>query len=415
VDIPLSQYSVDVWGWVDPQTQIEYALVGNNATGVHFVDISDPSNPVIVSTIDTIPKFDIKTRGNYMYTVDGNYDFAGIDGAITDISDPLNPVVVGSFRAGHNVFIDDLGYMYVTFPGLEIFDLNPDPTNPALAWSKVSTQGHDITVEGNRLYDFHGYDGTFIYDVTNPASPVLLGSITDPTIIFHHSGWCSAGGDYVFINDEFSVHPAPDITVWDISNPASPFRVSIIHDPTATVHNTFRIGDYLYMAYYTAGFKVYDISDPLFPFQAGAYDTSTLTGEYIFDGAWGCYPFTPSEHIFINDRKGGFFVFSFDETLVAVNSNVPLPFVLHQNHPNPFNPSTTIRYELSTSAPVTLDVLDVTGRLVTTLVREVQPPGLHHAVWDGTASGGQRASSGVYFYRLRIPGFSKSAKMTLVE
>jgi choice-of-anchor B domain-containing protein len=416
VDIPLSQYSVDVWGWVDPQTQIEYALVGNNASGVHIVDVSDPYTPTIVATIDTIPKFDLKAQGHYMYTVDGNYDFAGIDGAITDISDPLNPVVVGGFRAGHNVFIDDLGYMYVTFPGLEIFDLNPDPTDPALVWSKITTQGHDVTVEGDRMYDFHGYDGTFIYDVTDRADPVLLGAITDPTIIFHHSGWCSADGDHLFINDEFAVHPAPDVTVWDISNPASPVRVSMIHDPTASVHNSYRIGNYLFMAYYTAGFKVYDISDPLFPFQAGAYDTSTLTGEYIFDGAWGCYPFAPSEHIYINDRKGGFFVFSFDETLVAVDADIaPEPFVLHQNHPNPFNPATTIRYQLSTSAPVTLDVLDVSGRRVATLVDEVQPAGFHDAVWDGTTSQGQRAASGVYFYRLRIPGFSRSAKMTLVE
>jgi len=192
-------------------------------------------------------------------------------------------------------------------------------------------------------------------------------------------------------------------------------RVSIIHAPTATVHNTYRIGDYLYMAYYTAGFKVYDISDPLFPFQAGAYDTSTLTGEYIFEGAWGCYPFGASGHIFINDRKGGFFVFTFDETLVAANSFVPQPFVLHSNHPNPFNPSTTIRYELSAGAPVKLEVMDVTGRLVATLVDEVQQAGPHSVLWDGTGPGGRRASSGVYFYRLRIPGYSRSAKMTLVE
>ena len=415
VDIPLSQYSTDVWGWVDPQTQTEYALVGNNATGVHVVDVSDPAFPAIVATIDTIPKFDIKTRGHYMYTVDGNYYFTGVDGAITDISDPLNPVVVGSFRAGHNVFIDDFGYMYVTFPGLEIFDLNPDPTAPVLVWSKITTQGHDITVEGDRLYDFHGYDGTFVYDVTNRASPVLLGAITDPTIIFHHSGWVSADGDYLFINDEFSIDPAPDVTVWDISTPASPVRVAVIGDATASVHNSYRVGDYLFMSYYTAGFKVYDISDPAFPFLAGEYDTSTLTGEYIFDGAWGCYPFTPSGNVFINDRKGGFFLFAFDETLVSARSSVAQPFLLHQNHPNPFNPSTTIRYDLTATTRVTLDVLDVTGRLVATLVDGVQSPGPHQAVWDGLGFGGRRVSSGVYFYRLRTPEFSQSAKMTLVE
>jgi hypothetical protein len=375
IDVPMSQYSTDVWGWVDPQSQKEYALVGNNSTGVHIIDVSDPSLPVIVTTIDTIPKFDIKTWGHYMYTVDGNYDFEGVDGAITDISDPLNPVVVGSFRAGHNVFIDDLGYMFVTFPGLEIFDLKHDPTNPISVWSGV----------------------------------------VDPTIIFHHSGWVSADGDYLFINDEFAVDPAPDVTVWDISTPSDPVRVAVIGDASASVHNSYRVGDHLFMSYYTAGFKVYDISDPAFPVIAGQYDTSALTGEYIFDGAWGCYPFTPSGHVFINDRKGGFFLFSFDETLVAAQANSAIPFVLHQNHPNPFNPSTTIRYDLSSTVRVTLDVLDVTGRLVANLVDEVQPAGPHHVVWDGVASGGRRVASGIYFYRLRTPEFTQSIKMTLVE
>jgi len=414
-DIPSSQYSTDVWGWVDPLTQKEYALVGNNATGVHFVDVSDPENPFIAVSIDTVPRFDIKTRGSHMYTVDGNYSFAGADGAITDISDPFNPVVVGSFRAGHNVFIDDLGYMYVTFPGLEIFDLNPDPASPQLVWTKTSTEGHDVTVEGDRMYDFHGHDGTFIYDITDRSNPVLLGGITDPTIIFHHSGWTSADGDYLFINDEFAVSPAPDFTVWDISVPSSPVRVGMVGDPTATVHNSYRIGDYLYMSYYTAGFKVYDISDPAFPFLAGEYDTSPLTGEYDFRGAWGCYPFSPTEHIYINDRTGGFFIFSFDETLVAVAPGVPAPFELRGNYPNPFNPATTIRYNLSARSQVTLDVVDVTGRTIRTLVDDWQPAGPHSVVWDGMGGSGERVSSGVYFCRLRTPGFSRSAKMVLVE
>jgi choice-of-anchor B domain-containing protein len=399
---------------VDPSTDTEYALLGSNSFGLHIIDVSTPGAPTIVATVDTVPRFDMKTFEHYVYTVDGNYGFTGSDGVILDIADPAHPVVVGNIRPGHNIFVDDLGYMYVTFPGLEIFDLNPDPTDPQLVWTKTSTEGHDVYVEGDRLYDFHGHDGTFIYDVTSRASPVLLGSIPDTTIIFHHSGWTSQDGDFLFITDEFSVHPSPDIIVWDISNPATPIRVAEIADSTSTAHNAYRIDDHLYVSYYTAGFKVFDIADPTDPKLADEYDTTPLTGEYDFRGAWGCYPFAPSGNIYVSDRPEGFFVFSFDPVsgvqLVGASSVVSM-----RNYPNPFNPSTTISYELTTSGQVTLVVFDVGGRRIRTLVNETQQAGRHVAAWDGTDSDGGRIASGVYLCRLETPSRTETLKVTLIE
>ncbi|UCG52800.1 MAG: hypothetical protein JSW58_04400 [Candidatus Latescibacterota bacterium] len=74
LEIPNSTYNTDVWGWVDPITLKEYALVGNNATGLHIVDVSHPTDPTIVSSIGVIPSFDIKTWQNYVCTVDGNHN-----------------------------------------------------------------------------------------------------------------------------------------------------------------------------------------------------------------------------------------------------------------------------------------------------------------------------------------------------
>jgi hypothetical protein len=414
LDMPAAAYDTDVWGWVDPVTQIEYALVGNNATGLQIVDVSNPAHPFIVSTV-AVPSFDIKTYGNYVYTVDGNYGFVGMDGCITDITDPENPVFIGNIRAGHNLFVDHLGYLYLTFPGLQIYDLNPDPENPVLVWEKLSTEGHDVTVIGDRLYDYHGYDGTFIYDIADRSNPVLLGSITDPSISFHHSGWTSADESFLFINDEMAVHPNPDIIVFDISKPNRPKRAAEIADSTATAHNSYRIGDYLYVSYYTAGFRVYNISDPRNPVLADEYDTTPLVGEGVFKGAWGCYPFSPSGWIFINDRPDGFFIFAFNGGASGIGAPEAANIGHFHNFPNPFNPATTVSYDLKRGGRVRLDVFSVTGRKIRALADRVEPAGTHRVDWDGRDDGGARVSSGVYFCRLTAGSENASVKMVLTE
>jgi len=88
---------------------------------------------------------------------------------------------------------------------------------------------------------------------------------------------------------------------------------------------------------------------------------------------------------------------------------------LFQNVPNPFNPSTTIRFELAVPADVTLIVYDVAGRVVKRLVDGRTGAGVHDAVWDGTNAAGQRVSSGVYFYRLTTDRFSKTRKMVMLK
>jgi len=78
-------------------------------------------------------------------------------------------------------------------------------------------------------------------------------------------------------------------------------------------------------------------------------------------------------------------------------ANVPKTFQLFQNHPNPFNPSTTIQYDLSNSGEVSLSVYDVLGRQITTLVNERQSAGSYNINWDAG-----NLSSGIYFYRLNV-------------
>lgn len=96
---------------------------------------------------------------------------------------------------------------------------------------------------------------------------------------------------------------------------------------------------------------------------------------------------------------------------------VPLPteYRLCPNYPNPFNPCTTIRYELPRTVAVKLVVYDVMGRLVRTLVEGQQEPGYHTAVWDGRNQWGQQVGSGVYYLHLEAGPFRAVGKMALVR
>ncbi|MCP4573724.1 MAG: T9SS type A sorting domain-containing protein [bacterium] len=88
---------------------------------------------------------------------------------------------------------------------------------------------------------------------------------------------------------------------------------------------------------------------------------------------------------------------------------------LDQNHPNPFNPHTTIRFDLPAESFVELTVYSVAGRRIATLVSGLREQGPHSEVWNGREDGGRLVASGTYFYRLSTAGYSETKRMTLVK
>ena len=95
--------------------------------------------------------------------------------------------------------------------------------------------------------------------------------------------------------------------------------------------------------------------------------------------------------------------------------NIPTQAALHQNYPNPFNPSTIIRYDVADPGQVDLRVYDVSGALVKVLVSRYRETGRYEVGWDADNNRGEPISSGIYFYRLTAPGYSKTRKMVLVR
>jgi len=88
---------------------------------------------------------------------------------------------------------------------------------------------------------------------------------------------------------------------------------------------------------------------------------------------------------------------------------------LGQNHPNPFNPFTTIPFSIPSRAPVRVAVYDAAGRLVAALLNETLEVGSHSVTWQGTNLRGDRVASGIYFYKLSVDGQSLTRKMTLLK
>jgi hypothetical protein len=96
-------------------------------------------------------------------------------------------------------------------------------------------------------------------------------------------------------------------------------------------------------------------------------------------------------------------------------SVLPQRFTLHQNYPNPFNVVTQIIYELPKESHVKIEILNVMGQKVITLIDRFEVAGVHRVEWNGTSQSGEEVASGIYFYRLETEGFVATKKMTVLK
>jgi hypothetical protein len=108
--------------------------------------------------------------------------------------------------------------------------------------------------------------------------------------------------------------------------------------------------------------------------------------------------------------------FEFPYVVENMEDNAPELFTsLNSNYPNPFNPSTTISFDLARSGKARLSVFNVKGQLVKELVDGDLAPGTHRITWNGLDAGGRGVSSGVYFYRLEAGDYVSTRKMLMIK
>jgi choice-of-anchor B domain-containing protein len=322
------QYN-DIWGYVDCQGN-EYAIIGS-ARFVHFMNITDPANPVEVArfsgTSNSIWR-DFKVYRDRAYAVADQ----GSDGMmIFDLSGLPDTIVktnqtTAFFSRTHNIYIDEQhGRLYTAGAntrsnGVIVLDLTQDPDNPSLLASTALPGGyiHDIHVVDNIGYCSHGNSGLYVYDLSSPATPVTLGSLTSyPESGYNHSSWLHEDGNFLVFADEThgrslklaDVSDLTDITV------VSLFKSALLAPEVTNsiAHNPFIRDNYAIIAYYHEGVQIFDISNPEEVVNVGWYDTYPSNTNYSgYDGVWGVYPYLPSGLILASDTENGLFILSAD-------------------------------------------------------------------------------------------------------
>jgi len=142
-----------------------------------------------------------------------------------------------------------------------------------------------------------------------------------------------------------------------------------------------------------------DVSDPTFPANMDAVMPEEGTVFRIISSK----PNNPGDILQVHGTVG------------IAGQPVPEVFDLSQNYPNPFNPVTHIQFSLANKVKVKLEVFNVLGQRVKTLVDSDMAPGKHEVTWDGRNDAGARVGSGIYFYRLKAGDYVNSRKMILIK
>ncbi|WP_296381925.1 choice-of-anchor B family protein [Winogradskyella sp.] len=330
----------DSWGWTDPETGKEYALIGTT-TSAAFVDVSAPSNPIFLGRLPTATENslwrDIKTYNNHAFIVSEAPGHGMQVFDLTRLRNVTNPpetftadaTYIG-FGKAHNIVInEDSGFAYAvgtdTFSGGPHFINIQNPTNPVAAGGYsddayshdaqvVTYNGPDTDHTGKEILIGSNENEVVIVDVTDKALPTQISTINYSNIGYTHQGWFTEDMEYFLLGDEvdeinFGVNSRTlvfDFT--DLDNPI--FHMEYLGPTGAIDHNGYIIGNTFYVANYTAGLRAVDITNIASGtmVESGSFDTYIPDNSTSFHGAWNIYPFFASGNIIVSDIEGGMLI-----------------------------------------------------------------------------------------------------------
>ena len=339
----------DIWGWTDPQTGKEYALVGMS-NGTSFVDISNSENPVYLGRLPTQTSNstwrDIKVYQDHAFIVSeaSGHGMQVFDlTQLRNVSSPTtfsNTAYYSGFGNAHNIFInEDTGYAYAIGTstcgpgGLHIVDIStPSIPSKSACVSDPNTgrngtgyshdvqcviyNGPDTAYVGKEICFGSNETNVWIADLSTKSDDssggktIGLGSYDN---YYTHQGWLTEDHKYFIVNDELdennNAYNNTRTLIWNVEDLSNPVVETTYFGPTPSIdHNNYIIGDKVYMSHYTSGLRVLDISNISSPTETAFFDVYPANNNTSFDGTWSNYPYYPSGVIAVTGIDEGLFV-----------------------------------------------------------------------------------------------------------
>ncbi|GAB4565827.1 MAG: hypothetical protein Tsb0020_17000 [Haliangiales bacterium] len=357
----------DIWGWTDPVTGNEIAIVGLT-NGTSFVDVTDPVNPVFLGKLNShgggnSSWRDMKVYNDHAFIVADAQSGHGLQvfdlRQLRNISNPPATLTEtahnGTFGSAHNIAInEDTGYAYVVGSsqcsgGLYMIDIS-SPANPVVAgcFSQdgythdaqcVLYNGPDPSYANREICVGYNEDTVTIVDVTNKSNPVQISRTGYSGQRYTHQGWfLDDNHEILIMNDELDESNNGVNTtsyIFDVSDLDNPVQLGNYVGPTGAIdHNLYTLenpgtatGALIVEANYRAGIRILtttDIENGNLE-QGGFFDVIPSSDSPQFTGTWSSYVYFASGNIVASDIGNGLFVLAPDWDAIAAGPAPPPP------------------------------------------------------------------------------------------
>jgi len=341
----------DIWGWTDPQTQKEYAIVATS-TGTSFVDISTPTQPCVLGFLKTQTSAsswrDVKVYKDHAFIVSEAsnhgmqiYDLRQLRGLTCGaIRQFTNTAFYNNIGNTHNIAInEETGFAYAVGcrqknhcnAGLHIVDIR-DPVNPKFAGcfgqdgyvhdtQCVIYDGPDTRYTGNEICFCYNEDSLTIVDVTNKNNMEMISRTEYQGYQYTHQGWLLPNSAFLLMDDELDEITGPNrhtrTMLWDVRNLENPsISNSFYSTETVVDHNLYTRDNRAYLSNYCAGLRIYDTTRAFnggLMTEVGYFDVAPDCDTTNFLGSWSSYVYFPSRTIVVNSIERGLFVLKFND------------------------------------------------------------------------------------------------------
>lgn len=330
----------DIWGWTDPLTGKEYALMGRT-NGTSFVDISDPENPVYLGNLPphggSSTWRGIKVYANYAFIVSeaGGHGMQVFD--LTQLrSVPTPPVTFSEtvhysgFSSAHTIAINETtGFAYACGSntcsgGLHMVNIQ-NPLSPVFAGCVSSDgythetqcviyQGPDAAHANQEICFSSNEDTLTIVDVTNKNAPVQLSRTGYAGRGYTHQGWLTEDHKYFLLDDELDERNFNHNTwtyIWDVSDLDAPTLMGHYEFGNRAIdHNLYIRGNHAFESNYRSGLRILDLTGIASASlnEVAFFDVYPADDNPNFNGTWSNYPFFNSGVVIVSGIEQGLFI-----------------------------------------------------------------------------------------------------------